>query len=155
MSRSTGTKLQANASKHKAMSYGRMQRAASALSAEVAGWLAQAEAADAAEYAEHGPEQRGDELPDWVADKETRLERIRTAKAALEAEAKAAAPPDDAEPGKSSGMTIHGRPRRAPDGGPPARAQRNFTDPNSRVLKTRDGFVQGYDGRSRSTAPIR
>ena len=141
-----GTKLQANASKHKAMSYGRMQRAASALSAEVAGWLAQAEAADAAEDAEHGPEQRGDELPDWVADKETRLERIRTAKAALEAEAKAAAPPDDAEPGPSSGMSDHGRPRRAPDGGPPARAQRNFTDPDSRVLKTRDGFVQGYNG---------
>jgi transposase len=141
-----GTKLQANASKHKAMSYGRMQRAETALSAEVAGWLAQAEAADAAEDAEHGPEKRGDELPDWVADKETRLERIRTAKAALEAEAAAAPPAAGTEPGPSSGMMASGRPARAPDGGPPARAQRNFTDPDSRVLKTRDGFVQGYNG---------
>ena len=85
-----GTKLKANASKHKAMSYGRMAQAETALAAEVAGWLAQAEAADAAEDAEHGPEQRGDELPDWVADKQARLARIRAAKAALEAEAKAA-----------------------------------------------------------------
>jgi transposase len=141
-----GTKIRANASKHKAMSYGRMARAEAELAAEVAGWLAQAEAADAAEDAEHGPDRRGDELPDWVADKQARLERIRAAKAALEAEAQADPPPEDAEPGPSSGMVDHGRPRRSPDGGPPAQAQRNFTDPDSRVLKTRDGFVQGYNG---------
>jgi transposase len=141
-----GTKLQANASKHKAMSYGRMQRTEAELAAEVADWLAQAEAADAAEDGEHGPDRRGDELPEWVKDKQARLAKIRAAKAALEAEAKAEAPPPDAEPGPSSGMTDHGRPARAPDGGPPARAQRNFTDPDSRVLKTRDGFVQGYNG---------
>jgi transposase len=140
-----GTKLKANASKHKAMSYGRMPRAEAELAAEVAGWLAQAEAADAAEDAEHGPDRRGDELPGWVADKQQRLERIRAAKAALEAEAKAE-PPPHAEPGPSSGMMASGRPRRAPDGGPPAGAQRNFTDPDSRVLKTKDGFVQGYNG---------
>jgi transposase len=141
-----GTKLAANASKHKAMSYGRMQAAEAALAAEVQGWLAQAEAADAAEDAKLGPETRGDELPDWVADQQARLERIRAAKAALEAEAKAEMPPPSAEPGPSSGMVDHGRPTRAPDGGPPARAQRNFTDPDSRVMKTRDGFVQGYNG---------
>jgi transposase len=141
-----GTKLAANASKHKAMSYGRMARAEAALAAEVKGWLARAEAADAADDAEHGADRRGDELPDWVVDKQTRLERIRAAKATLEAEAKAAMPPPDAEPGPSSGMSDRGRPRRAPDGGPPARAQRNFTDPDSRVLKTKDGFVQGYNG---------
>jgi transposase len=140
-----GTKIRANASKHKAMSYGRMARAEAELAAEVADWLAQAEAADAAEDAEHGPDRRGDELPDWVKDKQARLERIRAAKAALEAEAKAE-PPPDTEPGPSSGMSDRGRPRRAPDGGPPARAQRNFTDPDSRVLKTRDGFLQGYNG---------
>jgi transposase len=140
-----GTKLQANASKHKAMSYGRMARAEAELAAEVAGWLARAEREDAADDAEHGPDQRGDELPGWVKDKAARLERIRAAKAALEAEAKAA-PPPDAEPGPSSGMSDHGRPRRAQDGGPPDRAQRNFTDPDSRVLKTKDGFVQGYNG---------
>jgi transposase len=141
-----GTKLAAHASKHKAMSYGRMARAEATLAAEVQGWLAKAEAADVAEDAEHGPDQRGDELPDWVADKKARLERIRAAKGALEAEAKADPPTPDAEPGPSSGMVDHGRPARAPDGGPPERAQRNFTDPDSRVLKTRDGFVQGYNG---------
>lgn len=140
-----GTKLKANASKHKAMSYRRMRRAEAELAAEVAGWLARAEAADAAGDAEHGPDRRGDELPGWVADKQARLERIRAAKAALEAEA-AAEPPPRAEPGPSSGMMTSGRPRRAPDGGPPAPAQRNFTDPDSRVMKTRDGFVQGYNG---------
>jgi transposase len=139
-----GTKLAANASKHKAMSYGRMARAEAELAAAVAGWLARAEREDAADDAEHGVDQRGDELPAWVKDKQARLERIRAAKAALEAEAEA--PPPDAEPGPSSGMTDHGRPARAPDGGPPARAQRNFTDPDSRVLKTRSGFVQGYNG---------
>ncbi len=145
-----GTKLAANASKHKAMSYGRMARAAVARAAEVKGWLAKAEAADAAEDAEHGAELRGDELPgdelpDWVADQQARLEHIRAAKAILEAEAKAE-PPPDAEPGPSAGMSDHGRAQRAPDGGPPARAQRNFTDPDSRVLRTRDGFIQGYNG---------
>jgi transposase len=141
-----GTKLAANASKHKAMSYGRMARAEVELAAEVAAWLARAEREDAADDAEHGADRRGDELPDWVADKQARLERIRAAKATLEAEAKAEMPPPDAEPGPSSGMSDHGRPRRALDGGPPERAQRNFTDPDSRVLKTRDGFVQGYNG---------
>ncbi len=141
-----GTKVKANASRHKAMSYGRMQRAERELAAEVKSWLAKAAAADAAEDAELGPDTRGDELPEWVADPKARLERIRAAKAALEAEANADRPPPDAEPGPSSGMVDHGRPARAPDGGPPARAQRNFTDPDSRVLKTRDGDIQGDNG---------
>ena len=139
-----GTKLAANASQHKALSYGRMARAEAELAAAVAGWLARAEREDAADDAEHGVDQRGDELPAWVKDKQARLEHIRAAKATLEAEAEA--PPPDAEPGPSSGMTDHGRPARAPDGGPPARAQRNFTDPDRRVMKTRGGFVQGSNG---------
>ena len=141
-----GTKLKANASKHKAMSYGRMLRAEADLAAEVAAWLARAEREDATGDAEHGADRRGDELPHWVADQPARLERIRAAKAALEAEAKAETPAAGAEPGPSSGMVDHGRPVRAPDGGPPERAQRNFTDPDSRVMNTRDGFVQGYNG---------
>jgi hypothetical protein len=141
-----GTKLKANASKHKAMSYGRMKAGEAALAAEVQGWLVKAAAADAAEDAEHGPDQRGDELPDWVADRQARLERIRAAKAALETEAQAGTPPPAAEPGPSSGMVDHGRARRAADGGPPDRAQRNFTDPDSRVMPTKDGFIQGYNG---------
>lgn len=141
-----GTKMKANASRHKAMSYGRMQRREAELEAEVASWLRQAARADAAEDAELG-ERRGDELPAWVADKQARLARIRQAKAALEAEAEAEVPPDDGErPGPSSGMMAKGRPRRAVDGGPPDRAQRNLTDPDSRILATRDGFVQGYNG---------
>ena len=98
-----------------------MQSAEAALAAEVKGWLAQAEAADAAEDAELGPDRRGDELPDWVADQQARLERIRAAKAALEAEAKADPPPRTPSPGPSSGMVDHGRPGARP-GRRPARA---------------------------------
>jgi transposase len=142
-----GTKVRANASVHKAMSYGRMREAEKKLAAEVAAWFAQAEATDAAEDREHGVERRGDEMPDWVANKMARLERIRAAKAALEVEAKAPPPdPDDDGPGPSSGMT--GRttpPPRGPDGGPPDRAQRNFTDPDSRIQPTKPGVIAGYN----------
>jgi transposase len=138
-----GTKIKANASKHKAMSYGRMREAEARLQSEVKTWFARAAAADLEEDGAHGSA-RGDELPDWVADKQQRLERLRQAKAVLEAEAKA--PPPDAEgPGPSTGMMDHGKPKRAPDGGPPPRAQRNFTDPDSRIQKTRDGMIQGYN----------
>src|SRR6266403_2143423 len=85
-----GTKIKANASKHKAMSYERMKKRETELKAEVARMLAAAEAADAEEDKLYG-DKRGDEMPDWVADKEKRLQKIREAKAALEAEAKAAA----------------------------------------------------------------
>jgi Transposase DDE domain len=141
------SKVQANASKHKAMSYGRMKRREAELRAEVERWLEQAAQIDAAEDRELG-DQRGDEVPAWLADNQQRLARIRRAKAALEAEAKAGAPPadDGAGPGPSSGMMAKGRPRRAADGWPPDRAQRNFTDPDSRILVTREGFVQGYNG---------
>jgi hypothetical protein len=142
-----GTKLKANASRHKAMSYGRMKTAEPALAAEVEAWLDRAREADAAEDPAHGLELRGDETPDWMADKQQRLEAIRAAKAALEAEA--ADPPDpedESGPGASSGMRWQGRLLRGEDGCPPDRAQRNFTDPDSRILPTRDGYVQGYNG---------
>jgi transposase len=142
-----GTKVRANASVHKAMSYGRMREAEKKLAAEVAAWFAQAEATDAAEDREHGAVRRGDEMPDWVANKMARLERIRAAKAALEAEAKAPPPdPDDDGPGPSSGMI--GRttpPPRGSDGGPPDRAQRNFTDPDSRIQPVKPGVIAGYN----------
>ena len=86
-----GTKIKANASKHKAMSYERMEKRAAELEAEVAKWLSAAEAADAAEDKLYGGDKTGEEMPDWVADKKRRAERIRKAKAELEAEAKAAA----------------------------------------------------------------
>src|SRR3977135_4123542 len=85
-----GTKIKANASKHKAMSYARMKKREAELQAEVDRRLAAAEAADLEEDRLHG-DKRGDELPKWVADKQRRIEKIRAAKAELEAEAKAAA----------------------------------------------------------------
>ena len=141
-----GTKVQANASVHKAMSYGRMLETEKRLKGEVSAWFARAEATDAEEDRAHGSDRRGDEMPDWVANKAARLERIRAAKATLEAEAKKPPPPDDDGPGPSSGMMKSGKPDRAPDGGPPDRAQRNFTDPDSRIQPTRSGAViAGYN----------
>ena len=142
-----GTKLKANASRHKAMSYGRMKTTEPRLAAEVAAWLAQAEKADAAEDTEHGADRRGDETPAWMADKQQRLQRIRAAKAELEAEARQG--PDDLDPngpGPSSGMQERGKRKTARDSGPPDKAQRNFTDPDSRIQPTRDGFIVGYNG---------
>src|SRR5207244_374304 len=80
-------KVKANASRHKAMSYDRMKKSEQELAAEVKRWFAKAEELDAAEDREYG-ERRGDELPDWVKNKQKRLEKIRAAKAELEAEAK-------------------------------------------------------------------
>jgi transposase len=142
-----GTKLKANASRHKAMSYGRMKQSEPKLAAQVAAWLKAAEAADAADDAEFGADLRGDETPAWMADKQQRLERIRKAKAELEAEAQAdPADLDPDGPGPSSGMQERGHRKRAKDGGPPDAAQRNFTDPDSRIQPTRDGFIAGYNG---------
>ena len=141
-----GTKLKANASRHKAMSYGRMKQAEPKLAAEVEAWLKAAEAADAADDAEFGAELRGDETPAWMADKQRRLERIRQAKAELEAEARTNPADLDPEgPGPSSGMQERGRRKKAGDGGPPDKAQRNFTDPDCRIQPTRDGFIAGYN----------
>src|SRR5262249_41209076 len=141
-----GTKLKANASRHKAMSYARMRQAETQLAAEVANWFKIADRHDAEEDIEHGSG-RGDEMPPWIKTRQQRLDRIRAAKAALEAEARqepGTGDPDGAGP--SSGMQGYGRPNRSPDGGPPDRAQRNFTDPDSRILPTRDGFIAGYNG---------
>ncbi len=139
-----GTKVKANASKHKAMSYGRMTKAEPELAAEIAGWFEAAEAADAAEDSAFGADQRGDELPDWVADKQKRLAKIRAAKAALEAEATAEAEEKAKQPKKYRG----GRKPKTPPGRPKDSAQRNFTDPESRIMKAKDGFIQGYNAQA-------
>lgn len=139
-----GTKLKANASKHKAMSYGRMVRAEGELRAEVEAWLAEAEAADAAEDAEHGPERRGDEMPAWVRDKQRRLGTIRAAKAALEAKGRAEAEAKAAS--GAGGRAPGGRKPKHDPARPKPQAQRNFTDPESRIMKGKDGFVQAYNG---------
>ena len=125
-----GTKMQANASKHKAMSYGRMQEKQQQLRDEVTQLLAQAEAADAAEDATYGAKRRGDELPAELQRRESRLKRIREAKRALEARAKDAAGATGTPTGSAK---------------PDPKAQYNFTDPESRIMKGPDGFVQAYN----------
>ena len=141
-----GTKIKANASKHKAMSYARMVKAEAELSAEVEAWLARAEAADAAEDRAFGAAARGDEMPDWMASKQQRLAKIRAAKAALEAEAKAAA--EAARDPQEPTAKRPGRKPKPPSETPADKAQRNFTDPDSRILKTKDGFIQGYNAQA-------
>jgi len=122
-----GTKIHANASKHKAMSYGRMKTKSKDLGHEIREWFEKGEKLDTAEDEEFGPEQRGDELPDWVADKKKRLEKIRQAKKELEAEAKQ---------------------KTNADARPEDKAQRNFTDPESRIMKTSNGFEQCYNAQA-------
>ena len=149
-----GTKIKANASKHKAMSYERMEARAAELEAEVAKWLAAAEAADAAEDAQHGRDKSGDEMPAWVADKKKRAETIRKAKAELEAEAKAAAEAKARELAEAEEKrTAEGRKKPGPPAAPPSadpapKAQKNFTDPESRIMKSKDGFVQAYNAQA-------
>jgi transposase len=133
-----GTKIKANASKHKAMSYARLQQREAQLQAEVDRWLAAAEAADAEEDKLYGRDKRGDEMPDWVADTAKRLEKIREAKAAREAEEKR----------RAAGRKRPGKPAAAPRAKPEPKAQRNFTDPDSRILKSKDGYIQGYNAQA-------
>jgi transposase len=148
-----GTKIKANAAKHKAMSYERMKKREAELKAEVDRWLEAAEAADAEEDRLYG-KKRGDEMPDWVADKQKRLAKIREAKAELEAEAKAAAAEEmrrrekAEEQRKAEGRKKNGRMPAPPPQKPEGKAQRNFTDPQSRILKTKDGYIQGYNAQA-------
>jgi hypothetical protein len=158
-----GTKIKANASKHKAMSYERMAKAEKELAAEVQALLAEAAGVDAEEDGKYGKGKRGDELPKALARRESRLEKIREAKAALEQEAKEAAEKKQAEvaaqgkerekPERERGQKFGGRPPQAPDpeaAKPEPQAQRNFTDPDSRIMK--DGatkeFVQAYNAQA-------
>src|ERR1700675_1110477 len=127
-----GTKLKANASKHKAMSDGRMKEKQQELKEEVKHLLAQAEAADEAEDLQYG-DQRGDELPEELRRRETRLAKIKEAKKVLEQRARDKA----AAEGKS-----------AAEAKPEDQDQYNFTDPESRIMKGADGIVQGYNAQA-------
>ena len=137
------TKVRANASKRKAMSYGRMQQEEARLSAEIEKLQAAAEALDAAEDAHHGLDLRGDEVPAALQRRESRRAAIRAAQAALEARAQneapaAAAPrPAAADPAE---------PPATPAVKPKPQSPYNFTDPESRIMKTsQDGFPQCYN----------
>jgi hypothetical protein len=125
-----GTKMKANASKHRAMSYDRMKEKERDLRAEVKELMAQAEAADAEEDKRYG-NKRGDELPAELARRETRLKAIREAKRALEERAREKAEAKDPKQAK-----------------PKDKDQNNFTDPESRIMKGPDGFIQGYNAQA-------
>lgn len=127
-----GTKVHATASRHKAMSYGRMAERASVLEGEVAGWLERAQAADTAEDATLGDRQ-GDELPPHLATKERRAAAIRKAKAALEERARAQAEAAGKDPEQAVVLP---------------KTQYNFTDPESRIMKTPGGFEQCYNAQA-------
>ena len=126
-----GTKVRANASRHKAMSYKRMKEKEAQLAAEVAELLRRAQEVDDEEDRRYGQDKRGDELPEELAFREGRLEKIREAMAALEAEAQAAA---EAEGKEHLGV-------------PDDKAQRNFTDAESRIMPGPGGrdFLQAYN----------
>jgi transposase len=131
-----GTKMRANASKHKAMSYGRMKEKQQQLKEEVQRLLAQAEAADAEEDELHGRDRRGDELPEELRRRESRLAKIKQAKKVLEQRARDKA----AAEGKSEAQI---KPAKPAD-----KDQYNFTDPESRIMPGADGIVQGFNAQA-------
>jgi transposase len=134
-----GTKVKANASKHKAMSYGRMQEKEKEIRAEVKQMLARAEAADEEEDARHGKDRRGDELPAELGRRESRLQKIREAKKALEARAREKAATAGEDPQQAR---------------PAEKDQYNFTDPQSRIMMGAEGFVQGYNAQAAVEADL-
>jgi transposase len=156
-----GTKMQGNASKHKAMSYARMGETEEKLKAEVEQILRRAGAVDAAEDEKYGKGNSGEELPAELARRESRLVKIRAAKAELEAEAKQKAEEKKAaaeakiaerrEQEERTGKKTGGREPQVPDpekAVPEPKAQRNFTDPDSRIMPDgshKGSFVQGYN----------
>ena len=131
-----GTKVKANASKHKAMSYGRMQEKEKQIRAEVKQLLAQAETVDQEEDAQWGPGVRGDELPAELQRREARLKKIRMAKRALEERAR-----EEAAAKRKPGEEVK-------EARPADKDQYNFTDPESRIMRGEDGFVQGYNAQA-------
>jgi hypothetical protein len=130
-----GTKVKANASKHKAMSYGRMNEKQQQLREEVKQLLEQAAAADEQEDRQYG-NKRGDELPEELQRRETRLAKIKEAKKVVEQRARDKAVAE----GKSAEEAKRAKPG--------DKDQYNFTDPESRIMKSADGFVQGYNAQA-------
>ena len=140
-----GTKVRANASKRKAMSYGRMVKEEARLKKEIQDLLDKAGAVDAEEDERYGEQVRGDELPAELERREKRLVAIEQAKARLEAAQREA---DDAR-GRKPGQDRNpkgGRPYKRAYGEPEPKAQSNFTDPESQIMKTStEGFQQCYN----------
>lgn len=144
-----GTKVKANASRHKAMSYDRMKQEEKRLENEIAELLKQAERTDRKEDQEYGSENRGDDLPEELCRRESRIKKIREAKKRLE-ERQAE---EDREKGRHEGDG--GRPNgkkghafKKEFGQTREKAQDNFTDPESRIMKTGNGFEQSYNAQT-------
>ena len=156
-----GTKIKANASKHKAMSYKRMNETEARLKQEIDALLAGAEKIDAEEDAQLGKDRQGDELPDELQRRESRLKKIQEAKAALEKAAREQAEQERSETEQKlaereeeeqrTGRKKRGRKPKLPDpeqARPDDTAQRNFVDPESRIMPdggNKGSFVQGYN----------
>ena len=147
-----GTKLRASASRHKAMSHERLGPRIVEIKAQVAAMLAEAEAVDRAEDAEFGEDKRGDELPKELATREGRLARMRAAKEAIEAEAAEKAAAQAAQKAEADGgddaATEQAAEMAAAKATPSKKAQRSFTDPESRMMKTTDGFHYAYNAQT-------
>jgi len=141
-----GTKVQANASKHKAMSYERMTEKEAELRKEVAALLAKAESVDAEEDQRYGKNKRGEDLPTELRRKETRLSQILKAKKVVEERAKARAIAKGDLTADGQGVEKPGKKPKDPPGTPEGKDQYNFTDPESRIMKNSDkAFVQAYN----------
>jgi transposase len=147
-----GTKLRASASKHKAMSYERIGPRIDQLEAEVAALLAEAEEADRAEDAEFGEDRRGDEVPAELARRETRLAKLRAAKEDIEKEAKDKAAKKAAQAARDKGAddteAAAAGEAAARAATPDGKKQRGFTDPESRMMKTNEGFQHAYNAQA-------
>ena len=143
-----GSKVRANASKHKAMSYDRMKIEEQKLEKEIAGLLEQAAEEDAREDAEYGPDRRGDELPEELQRRESRLQKIREARERLEQRQKeqdTKAGRSEAEGDDDPNRKKKGKPFKRKFGVPDGKAQENFTDPDSRIMNSTEGFQQCYN----------
>ncbi|SMX77791.1 Transposase [Brevibacterium sp. Mu109] len=147
-----GTKLHADASKHKAMSYDRMDAKLHALQAEVEALVADAERTDDAEDAQYGEDQRGDEIPAELKDRTRRIAKLQAAKADLEADAQAKAGQKARDKAATAQKSPAEQEQAAEDAAdqavPEPRAQRNFTDPEARMMKTNHGFDYAYNGQA-------
>ena len=147
-----GTKLRASASRHKAMSYDRLGPRIGQLEAEVAAILAEAEATDRAEDEAFGQDRRGDEVPAELARRETRLAKMRAAKEAIESDARDRAREQAAGKARQAGKDdaeVHAAGEAAAAKATPEnKVQRNFTDPEARMMKTNDGFHYAYNAQA-------
>ena len=141
-----GSKVRASASKHKAMSYDRMKIDEEKLEKEIADIFAKAAEEDAREDAEYGPDRRGDELPEELQRRESRLQKIKEARERLEQRQRE----QDTKAGRSEGdddpaRKKKGKPFKRKFGVPDGKAQENFTDPDSRIMNSTEGFQQCYN----------